>query len=181
VVLIWRGVPLWNRKKKKKKKFFFSVQEDKVEFRLEERKKVFVGYVFLGVQCSVWLVDTVEEVLKSLGKEDFVKSYCEVEKVLMSVGVVIRLAGETKSLQLSKVEDPSKVVSMNTIVKQTSLVRGFLCRGFLNWSMQPTLSRLKYWSRRHRLLLLRMLGWKGLLHFWVVEALLTLKRIRILG
>jgi hypothetical protein len=28
---------------------------------------------------------------------------------------------------------------MNTVVKQTSLVRGFLWREFLNWPMQPTL------------------------------------------
>jgi hypothetical protein len=41
------------------KKKFFSVHEDKAEFHLEERRKDFVGYVFLGVQCSVWLVDTV--------------------------------------------------------------------------------------------------------------------------
>jgi hypothetical protein len=59
------------------------VQEDKAEFRLKERNKVFVGYFFLGVQCSFCLVDTVEEVLKSLIKEDFAKPYCEVEKVLM--------------------------------------------------------------------------------------------------
>jgi hypothetical protein len=48
-------------------KFFFLVREDKAEFRLEERRKDFVGYVLLGVQCSVWLVDTVEEVMKSPG------------------------------------------------------------------------------------------------------------------
>jgi hypothetical protein len=55
------------------------------------------------------------------------------------MGVVIRPADKTKALQLSKVQDPSKVVSMNTVVKQTSLVRGFLWREFLNWPMQPTL------------------------------------------
>lgn len=55
------------------------------------------------------------------------------------MGVVIRPAGKTKALQLSKVQDPSKVVSMNTVVKQTSLVRGSLWREFLNWPMQPTL------------------------------------------
>jgi hypothetical protein len=79
--LIWSGVSLWKRKK-----FFFSVCEDKAEFCLEERRKDFVGCVFLGVQCSVWLVDTVEEVLKSLGIEDFAKSYREVEKVVMVRG-----------------------------------------------------------------------------------------------
>jgi hypothetical protein len=44
------------------KKFFFSMREDKAEFCLEERRKDFVGFVFLGVQCSVWLVDMVEGV-----------------------------------------------------------------------------------------------------------------------
>jgi hypothetical protein len=68
------------------KKFFFSVRVDKADFRLEERRKDFVVYVFVGVQCSVWLVDTVEEVLKSPSKEDFVKSYRENEKVLIVRG-----------------------------------------------------------------------------------------------
>lgn len=67
-------------------KFFFSVRGDKADFRLEERRKGFVGYVFVGVQCFVWLVNMIEEVLKSLGKEDFVKSYHEDEKVLMVRG-----------------------------------------------------------------------------------------------
>jgi hypothetical protein len=68
------------------KKFFFLVCEDKAEFRLEERRKDFARCVFLGVKCFVWLVDTVEEMLKSSGVEDFAKSYREVEKVLMVCG-----------------------------------------------------------------------------------------------
>jgi len=68
------------------KKIFFSLRVDKAYFRLEEMRKDFVGFVFVGVQCSVWLVDTVEEVLKSPGKEDFVKSYRVDEKVLMVHG-----------------------------------------------------------------------------------------------
>jgi hypothetical protein len=67
------------------KKFFFSVRVDKADFRLEERRKDFVGYVFVGVQCSIWLMDTVEEVQKSPSKEDF-KSDREDEKVLMVHG-----------------------------------------------------------------------------------------------
>jgi hypothetical protein len=62
------------------------VRFDKADFRLEERRKDFVGYVFVGVQCSVWLADTVEEVLKSPGKEDFIKSYRQDEKVMMVRG-----------------------------------------------------------------------------------------------
>jgi len=84
------GVDMERRFSVEAKKFFFSVRVDKADFRLEERRKDFVGYVFVGVQCSVWLVDMIEEVLKSLGKEDFVKSYHEDEKVLMVRGVVIR-------------------------------------------------------------------------------------------
>jgi hypothetical protein len=80
VALIWRGVSPW-----KQKKSFSSMRDDKSDLRLEERKKNFVGYVYVGIQCSVWLVDMVVEVL-SLGKEDFVKSYCEDEKVLMVHG-----------------------------------------------------------------------------------------------
>jgi hypothetical protein len=52
----------------------------------------------------------------------------------------IDIVGETKSLQHSKVEDPSKAVSMKAVVKQSSPVRGFLRRGFLNRSVQSTLS-----------------------------------------
>jgi hypothetical protein len=40
----------------------------------------------VDVQCSVWLVDTVEEVLKSPSKEDFVKCFREDENVLMVRG-----------------------------------------------------------------------------------------------
>jgi hypothetical protein len=68
------------------KKIFFSVRVNKADFHLEERRKDFVGYVFVGVLCSIWLADMVEEVLKSLGKEDFVKSYHEDENLLMVRG-----------------------------------------------------------------------------------------------
>ncbi len=63
------------------KKIFFSVRVNKADFHLEQRRKDFVG-----VLCSVWLADMVEELLKSLGKEDFIKSYREDEKVLMVRG-----------------------------------------------------------------------------------------------
>jgi hypothetical protein len=49
------------------------------------------------------------------------------------------IVGETKSLQRSTVEDSGKAVSMKAVVKQTSPARGFIRRGFLNRSMQPTL------------------------------------------
>jgi hypothetical protein len=40
----------------------------------------------VGHQCSAWLVDTVEEAVHSLVKEDIVKGYCEDAKVLMAFG-----------------------------------------------------------------------------------------------
>jgi hypothetical protein len=64
------------------KNFFFAVREDRVEVCLEERRKAFVGCVFLGVQGSTWLVDKVEEVLKSPGIEDFAKSFREDERMI---------------------------------------------------------------------------------------------------
>jgi hypothetical protein len=55
-VLIWSGVPLWKRKDSS-----FPCMKVR-QNHLEERRKYFVGFVFLGVQCSVWLVDMVEGV-----------------------------------------------------------------------------------------------------------------------
>ena len=49
---------------------------------LEERRKGFGGYIFLGIQCSDWLADTVEKALLPRGKEDFAKSFCEEVGVL---------------------------------------------------------------------------------------------------
>jgi predicted Ser/Thr protein kinase len=37
----------------------------------------------LGIRCSNWLVDTVEEALLSQRKEDFAKSFREEVEVLM--------------------------------------------------------------------------------------------------
>jgi hypothetical protein len=53
---------------------------------LEERRKVFVGYIFASIQCSSWLVDTVE--VASKVKDDIAKSYREEDKVLMVHGGV---------------------------------------------------------------------------------------------
>lgn len=41
----------------------------------------------MGYQGSAWLVDMVEEAIKSLVKEDFVRTYREEVKVLMVRGV----------------------------------------------------------------------------------------------
>jgi len=66
------------------KAFSFS---DESELRLEERRKAFVGNIFLGIHCSVWLKDTVKEAMKDPGKKDIVKSFCEEDvKVLIVRG-----------------------------------------------------------------------------------------------
>jgi hypothetical protein len=62
----------------------FSLKANESELHLEEMRKGFVGNIFLlGIHCSVWLKDAVEEVMKDPEKKDFVKSFCEDAKVLM--------------------------------------------------------------------------------------------------
>jgi len=68
------------------KALYFSVKADVSEIRLEERRKEFSGFIFLGLQCFVWLLATVEEALKELVKKDFVKSYRKYVKALMVCG-----------------------------------------------------------------------------------------------
>jgi hypothetical protein len=66
------------------KSFCFSANEGFPDLCLEERRKGFVGYIFVGIQCSSWLVDTVEAASKV--KDDIAKSYREGDKVLMVHG-----------------------------------------------------------------------------------------------
>ena len=68
------------------KSFYFSAKEGAPDLRLEERRKNFVGYIFASIQCSSWLVVTVEAVSKV--KDDIAKSYHEGDKVLMVHGGV---------------------------------------------------------------------------------------------
>jgi hypothetical protein len=42
------------------KSFYFSSKDGSSLFRLEERRKNFVGYIFVSTQGSSWLVDTVD-------------------------------------------------------------------------------------------------------------------------
>jgi hypothetical protein len=65
------------------KAFYSSVKADASEIRLEKRRKGFFGFIFLGLQCFVWLLATVEEALKEPVKKDFVMSYREDVKALM--------------------------------------------------------------------------------------------------
>ena len=60
------------------KSFCFSAKEWYPDLHLEERRKGFVGYIFASIQCSSWLVDTVEAASKV--KDDIAKSYCEGDK-----------------------------------------------------------------------------------------------------
>jgi hypothetical protein len=62
------------------KSFLVSMKPSKSEIGLEERQKGFGGSISLGIQCSDWLADTVEEALMSQGKEDFNKSFWEEEE-----------------------------------------------------------------------------------------------------
>jgi hypothetical protein len=62
------------------------VKAEVTEIHLEERRKGFCGYIFLGLQGSEWLLATVEA-LKEPVKKDFVKSFREDVNVLkVSVG-----------------------------------------------------------------------------------------------
>ena len=65
------------------KAFSFLAKARRLELRLEERRKGFAGFILLGLQCSIWLVATVEDALMFPGKKDFVKSFREYVKVLM--------------------------------------------------------------------------------------------------
>ena len=66
------------------KSFCFSSKEGSSLFRLEERRKKFVGYILVSTQCSSWLGDTVEAACQM--KEDIAKSFCEGDKALMIHG-----------------------------------------------------------------------------------------------
>jgi hypothetical protein len=64
------------------KSFSFSANTEKSILRLEEKRKGYGGYISLGIQCSDWLADTVEEAIVSRGKEDFAKSFRDEVRVL---------------------------------------------------------------------------------------------------
>jgi hypothetical protein len=56
------------------KSFSFSVEEGKSTLCVEERRRGFLGSVFLGPRGVDWLLDILEELLRSSGSEDFSKS-----------------------------------------------------------------------------------------------------------
>jgi hypothetical protein len=66
------------------KSFRFSTKDGSSLIRLEERRKKFVGYIFVSPQCSSWLIGTVEAAC--LVKENVAKSFREGDKALMVHG-----------------------------------------------------------------------------------------------
>ena len=66
------------------KSFCFSSKDGSSLFQLEERRKNFVGYIFVSTQGSSWLVDTVDAAFQV--KEDIAKSFHEGDKALMVHG-----------------------------------------------------------------------------------------------
>jgi hypothetical protein len=66
------------------KSFCFSARDGFSDFRLEERRKNFVGFIFTSSLCASWLVETVEAACQV--KEDVARSYREGDKVLMVHG-----------------------------------------------------------------------------------------------
>jgi len=63
------------------KSFLFSVGQGSLELKVAEKQKAFAMVVLLGSRCTVWLLLMVEEVLRNLGVDDFVKSFREGSKV----------------------------------------------------------------------------------------------------
>jgi hypothetical protein len=60
----------------------FSVEIGKLKLQPEERRKGFAGVVSLGPRCEAWLIETVEEVLQSIGAEEFIKTTLDASNVV---------------------------------------------------------------------------------------------------
>jgi hypothetical protein len=66
------------------KLFSFLVEEGKPKLFVEERRRGFLGSVFLGPRGVDWLLEMLEELLRSSGSEDFFKSI-QVESKALTV------------------------------------------------------------------------------------------------
>jgi hypothetical protein len=62
--------------------FSFSANMGKSILRLEEKQKGFSGFISLGIKCSDWLADVVEEALGTQRKEDFSRSFRDELRVV---------------------------------------------------------------------------------------------------
>jgi hypothetical protein len=70
------------------KSFRLSAKIGSPNLRLEERRKGFVGFIFASVQCSEWLVETVESAIQVQVKEEIAKTFREGDKAMMVHGGV---------------------------------------------------------------------------------------------
>jgi hypothetical protein len=64
------------------KTFSFSANMGKLIIRLEEKRKCFGGFISLGIKCSDWLADAVEEGVGTQRKEDFARSFRDELRVV---------------------------------------------------------------------------------------------------
>jgi hypothetical protein len=68
------------------KTFCLSAKDGYPNFRLVERRKGFVGYIFASIQSSLWLVDMVEVVIQALVKEEITETFHDGDKATMVHG-----------------------------------------------------------------------------------------------
>jgi hypothetical protein len=64
------------------KTFSFSAQSGSSDIRLEEKRKSFRGFIFLGIKCSEWLVVAMEEAIETQRKEVFARSFRDEVRVV---------------------------------------------------------------------------------------------------
>jgi hypothetical protein len=64
------------------KTFSFSANTGKSILHLEEKRKGFGGFISLGIKCSDWLADAVEEALETQRKEVFARSFNDEVRVV---------------------------------------------------------------------------------------------------
>jgi hypothetical protein len=64
------------------KTFSFSAQSGRSDIRLEEKRKSFRGFIFLGIKCSEWLVVAMEEAIETQRKEVFARSFRDEVRVV---------------------------------------------------------------------------------------------------
>jgi hypothetical protein len=64
------------------KTFSFSARKGNAVIQLEEKRKGFGGFILLGIKCSSWLAEAVEEVMEAQMKEDFASMHQDEARVL---------------------------------------------------------------------------------------------------
>ena len=57
------------------KSFSFSAKKGNAALRLEEKRKGFGGFIFLGTKCSGWLADVVEKAIEAQRKDGFARLF----------------------------------------------------------------------------------------------------------